>query len=351
MTEIDVYRPGQLDTVQDRAVQRIADWAHAADAAYAIATKLVQSSFVPVAFRGKAVEATAAILAGAEVGISPMSALRAFDVIQGVAAPRAITLRAIAQSFGHDIEITETNSTRCTVRGRRKGGERWQSLSWTIDRARDLGLLGKDQWKKQPAAMLIARATAEMARLIAADAILGIGYSAEEVADGTTDEPAATEPTPGVRRMSRTPSPVERRSNRTRPDHPPPTHEAARDVRRPGIRPRQGPRVHRRSARVRRRIVERADQRRGVALHRRRGSQAGRPCLTSTTTRVSPPPNWTVSTRPACPGVSLTGWPPTTCGAASGTEHESRRTVRRLRRSGPGSRGSIRRIPGVVLRV
>lgn len=196
---------------QTRAVHRLSEWAVAAEAAYHVAETLVRSSFVPVQYRGNPIDAMGAILAGAEVGLSPMSALKAFDVINGQSAPRAITLRAIAQSHGHDIEVIETNSTRCVVRARRRGGN-WQQVTWTIDRARDLGLAGKAQWRQQPATMLIARATTEAARLVAADAILGIGYSAEELEDlddgappvVATIEPAPAPPSPaGTRRMSR----------------------------------------------------------------------------------------------------------------------------------------------------
>ncbi len=206
-TEVAAYQqPTAVTDYQTRAVARLSDWATAADAAYRTATRLVETAFVPQQFRGKAVEATAAILAGSEVGLSPMAALRAFDIIQGQAAPRALTLRAIAQSYGHDIELIESTSTRCKVRARRRGGD-WQTVTWTIDRAKELGLTSKDNWRKQPGAMLVARATSEAARLVAADAILGIGYSAEEVADGAAEPTAATEtvtatPT-GTRRMSR----------------------------------------------------------------------------------------------------------------------------------------------------
>lgn len=194
---------------QDIAVQRLGEWAQSADAAYIVAERLSQSAFVPQQFRGKPVELTAAILAGIEVGLSPMSAMRSFDIIQGVAAPRAITLRAVVQSHGHEMVLVESTATRCVMKGRRKGSSEWQTVQWTMDRARDLGLVGKDNWKKQPAAMLVARATSELARLIASDAILGIGYSAEEVADGgaydeqvaeVTTTPASTS---GTRRMSR----------------------------------------------------------------------------------------------------------------------------------------------------
>lgn len=211
---IEQYQPRAevaLTSTQDVAVQRLADWAHSAQAAHQIAQTLVQTSFCPQSFRGKPGEATAAILAGLEVGLQPMAALRSFDVIQGQAAARAITLRAIVQSHGHEMVLVESTSTRCRMKGRRRGTDEWQGVTWTLDRARDLALLGKDNWKKQPGAMLVARATSELARLIASDAILGIGYSAEEIADGGTPEQAATAETvatseTGTRRMSRRPA-------------------------------------------------------------------------------------------------------------------------------------------------
>lgn len=210
MTELMISEPmtvQRTESYQDAAVRRLSDWAHAADAAYQVAGRLVQSSFVPAAFRGKQVEATAAILAGSEVGLSPMSALRAFDVIQGQAAPRAITLRAIVQSYGHSMVLVESTDTRCRMKGKRRGETEWQNVTWTMDRARALGLVGKDNWKKQPGAMLVARATSELARLIGSDAILGIAYSSEEINDGQVPEHVATAETPapssGTRRMSR----------------------------------------------------------------------------------------------------------------------------------------------------
>jgi hypothetical protein len=198
-----------LSTPQDVAVHRLADWAHSADAAYQVAERLSSSAFVPAQFKGKPVELTAAILSGLEVGLSPMAAMRSFDIISGQAAPRAITLRAVVQSHGHEMVLVESNNTRCKMKGKRRGSDEWQTVTWTMDRAKDLGLVGKDNWKKQPAAMLVARATSELARLIASDAILGIGYSSEEVADGgafdqqiAADTTAPATPT-GTRKMSR----------------------------------------------------------------------------------------------------------------------------------------------------
>lgn len=201
-----------LSTTQDVAVQRLGEWAQSADAAYTVAQRLSESSFVPQQFRGKAVELTAAILSGIEIGLSPMAAMRAFDIIQGQAAPRAVTLRAVVQSHGHEMVLEESTATRCKMKGKRRGSNEWQRVTWTIDRARDLGLASKDGWKKQPTAMLVARATSELARLIASDAILGIAHSAEELADGGTFEQSLDEfpdAPSGTRKMSRPLRPVE----------------------------------------------------------------------------------------------------------------------------------------------
>jgi hypothetical protein len=199
---------------QDVAVHRLAEWAQSADAAYQVAERLASSAFVPAQFKNKPVELTAAILSGLEVGLSPMAAMRSFDIIQGQAAPKAITLRAIVQSYGHEMVLVESTNSRCRMKGKRRGSEEWQPVTWTMDRAKDLQLTSKDNWKKQPAAMLVARATSELARLIASDAILGIGYSAEEIADGGAfDQQIAADttvpaPVPGTRKMSRRPKPA-----------------------------------------------------------------------------------------------------------------------------------------------
>jgi hypothetical protein len=189
----------------DAAIARLTAWAAAAQATYKMAENLVQTSFVPEAFRGKPMEATAAMLAGAEVGLNPMASLRSFDVIQGTAAPRANTLRAIVQGAGHEIRVVEATSTRAVVTGRRRGERDWQQSVWPIERAAKLKLTGKDNWQKQPQAMLVARATAECCRLVAMDAILGIPYAAEELADDIESGAAAPEAKPKTRRMQRAP--------------------------------------------------------------------------------------------------------------------------------------------------
>lgn len=162
----------------------IETWAYEARMAAQIATSLAKTSFVPQSMRGKADDITAAILAGQELGLSPLASLRSMDIIQGTPGLRAHAMRALVQAQGHDVELVESSETRCVMRGRRKGSSAWQTITWTIERAARLGLTGKDQWRKQPATMLIARATGEVCRLVAADALHAMPYAIEELGGG-----------------------------------------------------------------------------------------------------------------------------------------------------------------------
>lgn len=159
-------------------------WAQEADLAYQMAQKLAGTSFVPQSLRGKPGDIAAAILAGAELGLKPMATLKSIDIIQGTPALRAHAMRAVLQGQGHEIELVDSTDTRCVMRGRRAGSEAWQQVEWTIDRARLMGLLNKDQWKKNPKGMLVARATGDVSRLIASDALHGMPYVSEEL-EGT----------------------------------------------------------------------------------------------------------------------------------------------------------------------
>ncbi len=184
-------------------------WFLEAEAAASIARQVCPTPFVPDSLKrwvpgkeptkeqpgvldldGTIAVVTAALLAGQELGFSPMASLRSIDIIKGTPALRALALRALVQSHGHDIVVIESTPIRARVRGCRLGGE-VQEAMWTIDRAKQFGLYpGPEygQWRRQPQAQLVARATAECARWIAADSILGLPYIAEELRDGYDPE-------------------------------------------------------------------------------------------------------------------------------------------------------------------
>jgi hypothetical protein len=201
-----------VTTALDLAPGRsLADWSAEAEAAAGIARALAGTAFIPdslkiISNHGLDVDATvaqvaAALLTGQELGLSPMASLRSIDVIppgSGAPALRAAALRGLLQHHGHEIWVVESTDTRAVVRGRRAGSDIVQESVWTFDRAKKMDLRGfndpRGSWRRQPAAMLVARATAECARWIASDVLLGLPYISEEIAEQPED--GAREPIP-----------------------------------------------------------------------------------------------------------------------------------------------------------
>lgn len=193
MTDLDLY----TGLPQQPAGPSLTLWADEARQAATVASSLAPTPFVPQSLRGRderttAANITAAILTGAELGLTPMAALRSVVVIQGTPAMTAVALRGLVQSKGHEVWVESSSDTRAVVCGRRRGTDQVERAVWTIDRARQLGLTTKDNWKKQPESMLVARGTSEVCRRIAADVLLGLPYSVEEMQDSVETEPQRT---------------------------------------------------------------------------------------------------------------------------------------------------------------
>lgn len=172
---------------------------------------VASTDFVPKAYRDKPPAIAAAILHGRDLGLPPMTALALTDPIEGKPSIKAEGLRALVLAAGHDLQFPESTGVRCTMRGRRRGSSEWTSVTWTIDMAKAANLAGKDVWKKYPRAMLIARATAELCRMIFPDVLHGMGASEELLDDVEADAPAETPaPTATVSRARtrRTPPPA-----------------------------------------------------------------------------------------------------------------------------------------------
>lgn len=178
-------------------------WAVDAQECAVVAAQLARTPFVPASLRDRDPEITTAnitavLLTGQEMGLQPMAALRSIDIINGTPGLRAITLRGLVQAHGHQIWVEEQTDTRAIVSGVRRGESKVQTSVWTHDRARALKLLNKPNWVAQRSTMLVARATGECARWVAADVLLGLPYIAEELEDGE-EQPAITTPPAATR--------------------------------------------------------------------------------------------------------------------------------------------------------
>lgn len=207
MTAVEQWQPARSEVVhlQGDPTENLVSWARAAQAANDLAIPLCQTSFVPAHFQGKPGEATAAILYGAEAGLSPLQALQGVYVISGKPAMYARTLMAVVLAAGHEVWTESESDTRVIVCGRRRGSDQIERAIWTIDRAKKAGYTRNSKYQTDPQAMLLARAQSDVCRRVAPDALLGMAYSVEELQDSDEDAPAPVKRT--VRRQ--TPAAVE----------------------------------------------------------------------------------------------------------------------------------------------
>lgn len=174
MNEIIKHEPASAGSTIVSAAQEMTS-------AGQLANGLCGTSFVPQHFRGKPEEAAAAIMYGSTLGMDPLTSLQQIYSIGGKPALYSRAMVAIVLSKGHQIWTVEDTPESVTVAGRRRGSDRVEQITWTIDRAKAAGYTSNKNYQKDPHAMLYARAAGDVARRIAPDALLGLAYSAEEL--------------------------------------------------------------------------------------------------------------------------------------------------------------------------
>ncbi len=114
-------------------------------------------------------------------GIHPAQAALEYDVIDGRPALKSQAVQARFQAAGGIVEWFATTDKVARVQVKHPQGGK-VVVEWTIDRARQAGLAGKDNWRKYPEAMLRARAISEAVRACLPGCILGT-YTPEEISD------------------------------------------------------------------------------------------------------------------------------------------------------------------------
>jgi hypothetical protein len=181
-------------------------WAAEAEAAASIARSVVGTAFLPDSLKvyrdqkrtqldvdATVAQTTIALLTGQELGFGPMASLRSIVIIPpGSGSPALLTvaLRALVQHHGHELWIVESTATRAVVRGARAGSDVVQESVWTLDRAKRMirGFSNSDSgWQRMPQNQLVARATAEVARWIDSDGLLGLPMLDIEAEDQDAD--------------------------------------------------------------------------------------------------------------------------------------------------------------------
>jgi hypothetical protein len=119
--------------------------------------------------------------------------LAVLDVLHGVAFVHGKPVidstlqRALAIAAGYRLTITHADQDRATVVVSRNN-EQLGTASFTIEEARTAGLAGKDNWKRHPTEMMVARATTRAIKWFCPEALLG-GVLTEDELEGP--EPVA----------------------------------------------------------------------------------------------------------------------------------------------------------------
>jgi len=158
--------------------------------ALALAEKLAKSNLVPKAAVGSAGAVLQLILAGHELGLSPMQAFRGLNVIDGKVGMGADMMVALVMRSPHCryFRMVATTAELATYTTHR-APDPPVSYTFTIEDARRAGLLDRGKtsnWSAWPAAMCRARASSTLARMVYPDVLFGI------------DLPEALETTHGV---------------------------------------------------------------------------------------------------------------------------------------------------------
>lgn len=204
-------------------------WVALVEPAAHFANQIAKTEFVPQEMRNKPDVVAACIMYGAELGLGPMQSLAKIDIVKGRPAPRAELARALALAAGHELWVDEASSnTKVTVHGRRRGSSNVMTVAWTQDDVKRAGI-SSAMYQKYPRQMLLARASAELVRMVCPDVLGGIALFAEEVEAGEVDGTAEPVQATATQKRSRAKAAIEPPPAPALPDEVPPALDAPHD--------------------------------------------------------------------------------------------------------------------------
>ncbi len=130
---------------------------------------------------------------GAELNLSPWQAMNGIDVIEGKPCPSAATLVGLCkgrQDICRYFRNVETSDELSVWETWREGEPKATRLEWTIEKARKIRRRGKllvdgDNWRNHPDAMLNARCSSQLARMVYQDLCAGM-YDPDEIGEAPT---------------------------------------------------------------------------------------------------------------------------------------------------------------------
>ena len=148
-----------------------------------LANTLSAARTIPEALQKSPADVLAIVMAGAELGLAPMQAVRALVLIKGKPTLSADAMGALVKSrrdVCQYLVLKKSDATIATYETQRVGDPCPTPMSFTIEQAKQAGLNG-DNWRKFPDAMLRARALSAICRAVYPDLLLGV-YDPDELA-------------------------------------------------------------------------------------------------------------------------------------------------------------------------
>jgi hypothetical protein len=124
------------------------------------------------------------IMAGAELGFSPIASMRGVNVFMGRVSLSADLMAALVKkNERYNFRVVISTANKCTIEWYDKGTICHQS-EFTIEQAQQAGLFGKPQklWEKYPRDMLYARALSRGAKVVCPQRLAGLDLSEESSA-------------------------------------------------------------------------------------------------------------------------------------------------------------------------
>lgn len=153
-------------------IVRASDTMHALDTALRAASSLKAArGLLPDSLKSEG-EIVAVILAGSELGIPPMAAIRGLQVVRGKVIISYDTMVGLLHRAGYRVEWPECSATCATLRLTSPEGTT-HTETWDVERAKRAGLWGKGTWSQYPDTMLRARCVSSAARSFAGHVLAG----------------------------------------------------------------------------------------------------------------------------------------------------------------------------------
>ena len=166
-------------TLMQKGVEKLRQHAELKQMAFDYADFITQTGACPTIYKGKPLDAAAAIIRGTALGFDPDGALEAFFVIQGKTGMYARAMIAVAENVGCRVWEEEATDESVTWCGTRPGDDKVERVTWTMQDAQTAGYTKNQKYKTNPREMLRAKCQAELARIIAPGALMGLVSEAE----------------------------------------------------------------------------------------------------------------------------------------------------------------------------